>query len=270
MLKKLLSLLTLTIFIGINSAQPSTNAATKINDILSKMGVVNTTSPTGDYTEVSPDTHINTYNANHELINSTQVSEHIKNLLNKPNANKREQIEAEFSLYRLGTRLEIQNRPSQSSKLSKFMKKFKELLPGLISANLMDFGFKSIIDSAISSEKTKTKIEKALRFNIFIIPRLIVFSCMPHIVFTCIATLNKSSEKQDEEELNKKTFYNFALYTDTDYSYLLGKMQFLSLRNASEKEDTDYSYLLEKMQSFPLKKAFEQGIKARKNKSLHS
>ncbi len=115
--KKLFSLLTLTIFVGINSAQPATDAATKINNILSKMGVINTTSPAGCYTEISPDVHINTYNANHKLINSTRVSERTKNLLNKQNADKSEQIEAESSVYGLGIRLKITQAQDKTSKL---------------------------------------------------------------------------------------------------------------------------------------------------------
>jgi len=251
MLKKLFSLLALTIFIGANAVEPPftainplpTDAAKKINSILSKMGAIKSTSPTGCYTEISPDAqNVNTYNANHECTNSQPISARIKNILSElDEKNEQKKTEAEFFCYRLGTRLEIQNRLSQSSKFIKFMEKFVEPFSLVVFANLIDFGFKTYLDTKIS---IRSKIiKRACKFNAFFIPRTIVFSYIrPHFKSACLAILSKFSEKQDEEELDRKTFYNVGLYTDTDYSCFL-----------------------EKMKSPLCKKAFENGRKERKN-----
>ena len=81
---------------------------------------------------------------------------------------------------------------------------------------------------------------------------------------------DRRHKKQDEEELNKQTLYNFCLHTNNDYSFLFEKMKSTPLKKASEKEDTYYSFLLEKIQSPPLKEAFERGIKERQNRSRRS
>jgi len=74
------------------------------------------------------------------------------------------------------------------------------------------------------------------QFNSYMIPRFIVFSCMPHIISACIPVLSKSSEKQDsEEELDQKTFYNLGFHTDSDYPHLFKKMQSPLFKKAFEK-----------------------------------
>jgi len=69
-------------------------------------------------------------------------------------------------------------------------------------------------------------------------------SCMASVasIFKFINYLGHRCKKQDEEELNKKTFYNIGLYSDNDHPCLL-----------------------EKMQSPLFKKAFEEGRKAKKS-----
>ena len=266
MFKKLFPLLTLSIFIAINSAQPPTDAATKIHKILSKMGVISTTSPTGCYTEVSPNAQsVNTYDANHELINSIQVSEYMQNLLNKQNTNKNEKIKAELFLYRLGTRLEIEQAPNKTSKLTDIIKFNMYIIPRILAFKFIPPKILDVLK--LDGEGSKKAVAVATQLTTTLL--LVNFVDSGYKNFIC-DWFDRRHKKQDVEELNIKTFHNLGLYADTDYSYLLEKMKSPTLKKASDKRDTDHSFLLEKMQSPLLKKAFEQGIKARKNRSRRS
>ncbi len=279
MFKKLFPLLTLSVFITINSAQPPTGAVTKITAILNKMGVVNTTSSTEDYTEVSPDARINTYNTDHELINSTQVPERIKNLLNKPNASKNEQIEAEFFLYRLATRLKIEQAPNKTSISTTIKKVFSPAFNVFMILRFTSFAFGQNTISGWMDKIQPDFMPSNSGEGCSPMRKTITTICTQLMIvnFTDIVCKNpiygwfdRRRKKQDEEELNKKTLCNFGLYADTDYSFLLKKMQPPLLKKVSEKEDTDCSFLLKKMQPPLLKKAFERGIKERKNRSRRS
>lgn len=227
--KKLFSLLTLGFFIGINT-QPSTDAARKINGILNKMGVTTTAESKQQYIEVTPDARsIDTYNANHECIDSKKISPHIKNILNNKNLDGAGQEEATFAGYRLGTKLKMEQTPKKWVKTMKF-----NLHNGLrIVGSIIVMGSinKSIGQREIFS--TKTLLAMGLQLG------------MANLIDDKAKTyIDSYYKKQNEKELNKQTFYNLGLHTNKNYSCLF-----------------------EKMKSPDFKKAFEEGRKAQQGSS---
>lgn len=231
MLKKLFSLLTLSIFIGISTAQPPTNSAKKIDDILSAMGVTRTTSSTGYYTEVSPDAqHINTYNANHECTDSQPISAHMIKILNKKNATPTEQEKADFFCYRLGTKIKIEQAPKKISKptmIKEFIKFNTFAIPRLLLFNLIPKMSSYLPTFTKLTQENNKELNKLL--TLLICTNLVDFAFKNFIY----------SEKQDKKELNQRASYHYGKHS----------------KNSS---------LPEEINSPLCKKAFDEGRKAKK------
>ena len=227
MLKKLPLLLTLIIFIGINT-EPPTDAATKINNILSKMGVINTISPTGCYTEVSPDAlYINTYDVNHELTKNQSISARIREVLNKRDATKAEKEEAMFFCYHFGTKFKNAEKTKNELRIKNIMLKSTSSASWFSTCFLVVSNYQFFPQFIVDSIG-RAKFLALCKFSLVFIPGFTI-----HTLFN--NWFNHRCRKQDKEELDQNTFYNLGLYTDTDYPHLFEKMPSPLFKKAFEE-----------------------------------
>lgn len=232
MIKKSFYLLTLSIFIGVNAAQPPTDATKKINDILNKMGIQDFANGREQYVEVSPDAqHINTYNTNHQCIDNLPISARMREILNKNNTTQAEQEEAIFFCYHFGTKFKNADKVEKEFRTKNII--LKSIFSGTSFAtsmlllhyiNIPDY----IIKKKLSYNSKEEKLSESIKF---------FFSSLPFFAINTIFSnwFSHHCKKQDKKELNEKTFYNLGFHTDEDFSYLFEKMKSPAFKKAFEK-----------------------------------
>ncbi|MGB8367517.1 MAG: hypothetical protein WCD44_04120 [Candidatus Babeliales bacterium] len=224
--KTLFFLVIFTIF-TVNS-KPKTKAVQKFTNILDKMQVV--TANTKQYIEISPNGNsIKIFNTKtHECIAHYPIPNYIKTLLNKQNATKVEQEEANFACYHLGTKLKRNQQQSTKSIIEKiFSREHVQFTSIAIPVTL----FSTFIKTPITKNSKNSPVVQwslSLVFSWFVEGGFIPFTKNQ---FT------RYYKKQDEETLKKLTFYNLGFYTADNYSHLLKKYpQFKQFFEEGRKE----------------------------------